>query len=148
MRLNVLVPVAGVIVGAAIGISTYTFAYSRAYSYATSDPAACANCHAMNRYYSGWIGGPHHAAAVCVDCHTPHEKTGKYMTKATDGVRHSFYFTTGRYPDAPQITATNREIVERACRRCHGQMVMAIDTRGRHGDAMSCLHCHPDVGHM
>ncbi len=150
MRPTLLVSLAAAVVGLAIGIGGYTFGYSRAYSYATSDPAACANCHAMSRYYAGWIGGPHHAAAVCVDCHTPHERTGKYATKATDGVRHSFYFTTGRYPDTPQITARNREIVEGACRHCHGDIVQAIDRRPGHarGETISCLRCHPDVGHM
>ncbi len=150
MRLTVLVPLASAVVGVAIGIGGYTFAYSRAYSYATSDPAACANCHAMNGHYSAWTVGPHHAAAVCVDCHTPHDTTGKYATKATDGVRHSYYFTVGRYPDAPLITAKNEEIVERQCRRCHGDMVLAIDTPSAHahGEGMPCLHCHPDAGHM
>ncbi len=150
MRLNVVVPLAAAAVGLAIGVGGYTFAYSHAYAYATSDPAACANCHAMNRYYDGWTGGPHHAAAVCVDCHTPHETTGKYATKATDGIRHSFYFTTGRYPEAPQMTARNRAIVEQACRRCHGDYVQAVDVGPAHAHSgkISCLHCHPDVGHM
>lgn len=147
MRLTHLVALAGTAVGLAFGIGGYTFAYSRAYSYATSDPAACANCHSMNQYYRGWTAGPHHAAAVCMDCHAPHELTGKYATKATDGLRHSFYFTTGRYPDAPQITAKDREVAERAC-RCHAEIVQAIDARPAHTAAISCLHCHPDVGHM
>ena len=150
MRPTLLLPLTGLAVGLAIGIGSYTFGYARAYSYASSDPAACANCHAMSRYYAGWIGGPHHTAAVCVDCHTPHATTGKYATKATDGVRHSFYFTTGRYPDVPQITDRNREIVEGQCRHCHGEMVQAIDARPAHARAagISCLRCHPEVGHM
>lgn len=148
MRLTSLVAVAGTTVGLALGIGGYTFAYSRAYSYATSDPAACANCHSMSQYYAGWMGGPHHAAAVCIDCHAPHELAGKYATKASDGLRHSFYFTVGRYPDVPQITTKDREVVERACRSCHADIVQAIDFHPGHSAGISCLHCHPDAGHM
>ena len=148
MNLKLVVPLAAAAVGLAIGVGSYTFAYSHAYSYASSDPAVCANCHAMSRYYAGWVGGPHHAAAGCIDCHAPHSTAGKYATKATDGVRHSYFFTTGRYPEVSRMTESNREVVEQACRHCHRELVQAVDSRSAHGGAISCLHCHPDVGHM
>ena len=39
----------GVIIGIAVGIGVYTFAYAKGWSYFTDDPAACANCHVMQR---------------------------------------------------------------------------------------------------
>ncbi len=36
--------VAGVAVGLAVGIGSYTFVYARGASYLTNDPGACANC--------------------------------------------------------------------------------------------------------
>jgi hypothetical protein len=52
---------------------------------------------------------------------------GKYVTKAQNGFWHSFYFTTGRYPDPLRITERNREVTEQACRYCHTPIVEAID---------------------
>lgn len=150
MRLTVLFAVVGALIGLTIGIGGYTFAYAKGVTYLTNDPAACANCHAMSQYHTGWMRGAHRSAAVCNDCHVPHELTGKYATKAANGVRHSYYFTSGRYPDTPQITERTREILEQACRRCHAELVQEIDTVPAHARAaeVSCLRCHPDVGHM
>jgi len=68
VRLTLLVVVLGALIGAAAGIGGYTFVYARGYSYFTNDPAACANCHAMDAYYASWMKSRHHAAAVCNDC--------------------------------------------------------------------------------
>ena len=57
-----IVIVAGVL-GAALGLGSYTFAYARGWSYLTDNPRACANCHIMNEQYDGWIKSSHQAVA-------------------------------------------------------------------------------------
>ncbi len=138
-----------VLVGVFAGVSGYAFIYAKGYSYLLNDPRACANCHAMNDQYSGWIKSSHHSAATCNDCHTPHNFVGKYAVKASNGFFHSFYFTTGKYPDVIQITKFDREVVEGACRHCHAAITQDIDAGGAHGTAESlhCTRCHLSVGH-
>jgi len=143
MRLTLAI--AAILLGAALGLGGYTFIYAKGYSYLTNDPRACANCHVMDGYYASWMKGPHHGVAVCNDCHTPHDLAGKYATKASNGFRHSFYFTSGRYPDAVEISARNRSVTEGACRSCHRDIVEAIES---HGDRISCIRCHAEVGHL
>jgi cytochrome c nitrite reductase small subunit len=141
----------GVALGAAIGIGGYTFIYAKGYSYLTNNPQACANCHIMQEHYDGWVKSSHRAVAVCNDCHTPPGLIGKYMTKASNGFWHSFYFTLGGYPDPIQITRRNHNITEQACRKCHSEIVEAIE--GVYGDdddsrELSCVRCHSTVGHL
>ena len=135
--------------GLAIGIAGYTFVYARGSSYLTNDPAACANCHVMNDYYSAWLKGSHRAAAACNDCHTPPGFFGKYATKASNGFWHSFAFTTGRFPDPLRIKPHNRAITEEACRHCHGDIVVAMEgvNPGASGQQIACIRCHEAVGH-
>jgi cytochrome c nitrite reductase small subunit len=161
---------AAIAIGLALGLGAFTFVYAKGYSYMTNDPAACANCHIMSEHFSAWQKGSHKTVATCNDCHTPHNLLGKYMVKAQNGFWHSFYFTTGKYPDPLRITPRNREVTEGACRYCHEQMVAAIDplpsgarnaprdSAGRpipvavssaHADQeASCIRCHEYVGHM
>lgn len=155
--------IAAVLVGVAVGLSAYTFGYAKGYSYLTNDPAACANCHVMSEHFEAWNKSSHRAVATCNDCHTPHTVIGKYATKANNGFWHSFYFTTGRFPDPLRITDRNRRVTERACRDCHEEIVAAIDPRpngGGDGDRSvslranpahtetSCIRCHRYVGHL
>jgi cytochrome c nitrite reductase small subunit len=114
-------------VGLAAGLGTFTFGYAKGASYLTDDPAACANCHVMSEHFAAWQKGSHRAAATCNSCHTPHNVVGKYTTKALNGFWHSFYFTTGRYPDPLRITERNRRVTEQTCRDCHQPVVDAID---------------------
>lgn len=118
-----------VAVGVAAGLGVFTFGYAKGASYLTNDPAACANCHVMSEHFSAWEKGSHRAVATCNDCHTPHDLVGKYVTKARNGFWHSFYFTTGGYPDPLRITERNRKVTEQACRYCHQPIVDAIDPR-------------------
>jgi cytochrome c nitrite reductase small subunit len=136
-----------VALGMAAGLGGYTFVYARGASYLTNDPRACANCHVMSEHYAGWMRSSHRSVATCNDCHTPPGLVGKYMTKASNGFWHSFAFTTGRFPDPLLIKGHNRDIAEAACRKCHADMVSAMD--GGHGtaDAVSCIRCHGAVGH-
>ncbi|HUP50012.1 MAG TPA: cytochrome c nitrite reductase small subunit [Thermoanaerobaculia bacterium] len=151
MRVTTIsIVVLGLLIGAAAGLGAYTFVYAKGYSYLTNDPAACANCHVMNDYYAGWVKGTHRAAAVCNDCHTPHDLAGKYATKASNGFWHSFYFTTGHYPDNLEIRPSNAEVTEGACRHCHQEIVLAITAHPARAEEerFSCVRCHDGVGHM
>ena len=64
--------VLAIALGVLTGIGAHTFRYAEGFSYFSSDPAACKNCHVMNDVFDSWRKGPHHACAVCVDCHLPH----------------------------------------------------------------------------
>ena len=75
------------------------------------------------------------------------EAKDKYATKARNGFWHSFYFTTGGFPEPIRIGARNREITEGACRHCHAAVVDAIDHAHGPGRQLDCIRCHQDVGH-
>jgi cytochrome c nitrite reductase small subunit len=141
--------VLGVLAGGLLGVGAYAFLYARGYSYLLDNPAACANCHAMRTQYDAWVKSSHHAAATCNDCHTPRNLVGKYLIKASNGFFHSFYFTTGHYPDTVRITTFDLRLTEAACRRCHESVTEAIDANNVHGRAPSlrCTRCHDSVGH-
>jgi cytochrome c nitrite reductase small subunit len=73
------------------------------------------------------------------------------MTKGLNGFWHSFYFTTGRYPDPIRITERNQQVTEMACRKCHAEITQAIDpahTTTAEAGGLSCTKCHNDVGHI
>lgn len=138
-----------------MGLGGYTFVYAKGSSYMTNDPRACANCHVMEGHFSGWLRSSHRAVATCNDCHTPPGLIPKYATKASNGFWHSFAFTSGDFPDPLRIKAHNRAIAEQACRKCHAEIVDAIDHPGTgvyaEEDAgpqgWSCIRCHGAVGH-
>lgn len=156
---------ATVLIGLVGGLGAFTFGVAKGHSYLRDDPAACANCHVMQDYYAAWERGSHRAVATCNSCHTPHNIVGKYYTKALNGFWHSFYFTTGNYPDPIRITPGNARITENACRGCHEQLTAAITPSARrtsgtepevhptlagHGaedKSASCVRCHATVGH-
>lgn len=152
MKINLFTTAAvilGLLIGLAVGVGGYTFIYAKGSSYLTNDPAACANCHVMSDQYAGWTKSSHHAVAACNDCHTPHSLIPKYVVKARNGFWHSFYFTSGRFPEPIRITERNFRVTEGACRSCHEDIVLAIE--GPHGDEKSetsCIQCHRNVGHM
>jgi cytochrome c nitrite reductase small subunit len=140
----------GVAIGACAGLGAYTFVYAKGASYLSSDPRACANCHIMQEQFDGWSHSSHRAVAGCNDCHTPPDAVGKWTTKALNGFWHSFYFTTGAYPEPIRIQQRNREVTEAACRYCHQPMVEAMATghTGRGEEETSCIRCHASVGHL
>ncbi len=135
-------------IGVAAGIGGYTFVYARGASYLGHDPAACRNCHVMEEQYSGWLDGSHRSAAACNDCHTPANFVGKWTVKALNGFRHSWAFTTGRYPEPIEIVAFDRRITEAQCRHCHQDIVDQIAGPHGRGEAIACLRCHASVGHL
>ena len=139
-----------VLAGAAAGLGAYTFTYAKGYSYLVDEPSACANCHVMNDHFGAWLKSSHRAVATCNGCHTPHALVPKYYVKAKNGFWHSFYFTTGDYPDPIRITAPTHDVVEANCRDCHARITAAIDHGARPSapaDALTCTRCHRHVGH-
>lgn len=145
-KLSVVVAVA---LGLALGIGGFTFVYARGASYLTNDPATCINCHVMGPGHARWLGSSHHASAVCNDCHAPHDVVGKYVTKATNGVRHALAFTTGRFADSIQLKAESRDTTNRACESCHrGLVEMLMPASVRDSEITDCVRCHRMVGHV
>ena len=134
--------------GAAVGITGYTFVYAKGASYLSNDPRACANCHVMQDHLDGWIKSSHRSVATCNDCHTPAGLIPKYFTKADHGFFHSLAFTTGEFHDPIQMKARSRKVTEGACRRCHQDIVHDIEIIQTAGTTVSCLRCHANVGHM
>lgn len=132
--------------GVMAGVGGYTFVYAEGGSYLSDNASACANCHVMQGHFDAWAKSSHHAVATCNDCHTPHDFFGKYMTKARNGLHHSVAFTLGGFHEPIQITETDRQVVEGACRYCHAEVVSAIETHAD-GPALDCVRCHTDVGH-
>ena len=147
-----VVRVVAIVAACAIGMVTavggYTFIYAKGYSYLTNDPAACANCHVMEDHYRGWMKSSHRAVATCNDCHTPPGLLPKYATKAINGFNHSVAFTTGRFPEPLRITPRNENVTEKACRKCHADIVDAIEGPRPEDNRLSCIRCHSTVGHL
>jgi cytochrome c nitrite reductase small subunit len=139
--------VMGLGLGLVAGVGGYTFVYAKGYSYLTNNPAACVNCHVMREQYDGWVKSSHRNAATCNDCHTPANLVGKYATKASNGFWHSYYFTSGSFPEPIRITERSRQITEQSCRKCHAEITQAIEGPHRPGQETECLRCHNSVGH-
>lgn len=134
--------------GITLGIGVFTFGYARGGSYLTDSPEACANCHVMHEQHQSWMKSSHRAAAVCNDCHTPPGVVPKYATKALNGFLHSWAFTTGLFSDEIIITGRNHSVTERACLKCHADIVNGIRGARGHRDDVSCVSCHRTVGHQ
>ncbi|TMA73897.1 MAG: cytochrome c nitrite reductase small subunit [Deltaproteobacteria bacterium] len=140
--------VLGALLGAAVGIGGYTFVYARGYSYLIDDPQACMNCHVMREQFDGWVKSSHRSVATCNSCHTPHRFFAKWFVKAENGFRHSFAFTTGRFPEPIRIVPADLKVTESTCRSCHAAIVDAIDSQHAPGRELSCVRCHRNVGHL
>ena len=141
--------VLAIVLGLFIGMGLYTFTYGQGFSYLSTDPKACVNCHIMQDEYDSWQKGTHHTAARCVDCHLPHSFIPKYIAKADEGWRHSKAFTLQNFHEPIQITPHDSQILQNNCVRCHGDFVHAIlgDATDRPEDAVRCVHCHHGAGH-
>src|SRR6056297_3636671 len=135
--------------GAFIGTGVYTFYYAEGFSYFSTDPRACVNCHIMQPQYDSWQNSSHHAAATCVDCHLPHDFVGKYIAKAENGYHHSKAFTFQNFHEPIQITEKNHRILEENCVHCHKDMTEVMLAYNEEVGILpiDCTHCHLDVGH-
>lgn len=133
-------------VGILAGLGLMTFTYAEGFSYLSSAPRACVNCHIMRPEYDGWQKASHHSVATCVDCHLPVDFVGKYMAKALNGWNHSKAFTLQNFPEPIVITPLNARILQANCLRCHEDMVHNL-AMARGGEAPECVQCHEAVGH-
>lgn len=135
--------------GVFLGVSGFTFYYAKGFSYLSTDPKACANCHVMQPQYDGWQKSSHHAAAVCADCHMPQGFIAKYYTKAENGYLHSKAFTLQNYPDPIQIRDSSLRVLNSACLKCHADLTYHIEQRAttKQDEIRNCTRCHSGVGH-
>jgi len=134
--------------GLAGGIGAYTFVYAKGGSYLSNNPNACANCHIMQDHLDAWVKSSHRSVATCNDCHTPPGLVPKYFTKADHGFFHSLAFTTDKFHEPIRMKERSRRVVEGACRKCHQDIVHDIEAPRTAGEGMSCIRCHPGVGHL
>jgi len=142
-----IIAIAAVImVGVLGGLGTFTFVYGKGYTYLGTDPAACANCHAMTDHYSAWQASSHKNVATCNDCHLSHYPIGKWITKADNGFFHSIAFTTDMFHEPIEIKPRNRRVTQAACLYCHEDFVHALEADAG-GEDLLCARCHTDVGH-
>src|SRR5581483_6322772 len=81
------------LLGIPVGIGAFTFVYAKGFSYLSTDPRACVNCHIMNAQYDAWLKSGHRHTATCVQCHLPDHGLAKWVAKADHGFRHSMAFT-------------------------------------------------------
>ena len=131
-----------------VGIGAFTFVYAKGFSYLSTDPRACANCHVMNLQYDAWVKSGHRHVATCVECHLPHSGISKWIAKADHGFRHSAAFTLQNFKEPIEITPHDRRLVQANCVRCHADLVQAVVVPpGPPRQELDCLHCHARAGH-
>ncbi|MBI3465344.1 MAG: cytochrome c nitrite reductase small subunit [Planctomycetes bacterium] len=134
-------------VGVLAGLGFFTFSYGEGWSYFSTDPRACVNCHVMQPEYDAWQHSSHHAVAGCIDCHLPHALVPKYLAKADNGWRHSWAFTFQDFHEPIQMHPRSRAILQHNCTQCHETTVHAMLAGRPEEQAPSCVRCHADVGH-
>ena len=143
---NRIVIAVGLMVGIPVGVGGYTFHYAEGWSYFSSNPKACMNCHIMGSHFESWSRSSHHTVAACNDCHASGNIFRKYAIKASNGYWHSWAFTTGRFKEPIEIKPHNREIVRESCLNCHKSFVESSHSQQRI-ETLDCLRCHANVGH-
>ncbi len=135
-------------VGVLLGTGAFTVRYAEGFSYLSSDPKACVNCHIMRDQYDGWQKASHHGVATCNDCHVPHALIPKYLVKAENGFWHSKGFTLQDFPEPIRLRAVSSRILQANCLHCHRDLVGDILGHGSGpGETTNCVHCHAAVGH-
>jgi cytochrome c nitrite reductase small subunit len=142
--LSVAIAIAVGIVG---GVGAFTFVYGHGFSYLTTEPEVCANCHIMHGHYDSWVTSSHADLAVCTDCHLGKGLFRKWLTKIDNGFFHGLAFTTGHFHEPIRIKPRNRRITQRTCLGCHADLVESMLTAEHAGETLLCVHCHSDVGH-
>ena len=145
LRLGVLL---ACLLGIPAGVGAFTFVYAKGFSYLSTDPRACVNCHVMNPQYDAWLKSGHRHTATCVECHLPHEGLAKWMAKAEHGFRHSAAFTLQNFKEPIEITPRDRRDRAGELRALpRGPRPRGGDAAGRARGALDCLHCHAGAGH-
>lgn len=136
--------------GLLVGVGAFTFQYASGFSYFSTDPEACRNCHIMNSQFDSWQKASHHTSALCVDCHLPASGLAKWVAKADNGYHHSKGFTFLDFHEPIMIKERNSRILQNNCLRCHEALVhdiVAGSTSSTDDGALRCVHCHRGVGH-
>jgi cytochrome c nitrite reductase small subunit len=146
-RIRYVTGVLAALFGLLAGIGSFTFGYGQGWSYLSSDPQACANCHVMQGHFDSWQQSSHHHVAVCNDCHLPHHPVGKWVTKGDNGFFHSLAFTLENYHEPIQIKPRNARVTQHACLHCHADLVHELLPSTAEDEMLSCVHCHASVGH-
>ncbi len=146
MRLALLPALTATLAGLLLGVGGTTFLYAEGFSYLSTDPAACANCHIMWPQYDAWQKASHHTAATCADCHLPADFPRTYLAKSENGWNHSKAFTLQNFPEPIVITAKNAAILHANCLRCHADLIHDQAVASTEG-APRCVRCHVAVGH-
>lgn len=142
----------------AIGYFVYLINASKAFSYLSSDPKACINCHVMNTQYATWQHSAHARVATCIECHLPNNGSvvDKYLAKAKDGWNHSVAFTLQTYDHAIKISEDGAKRVQENCISCHSSisstLVQNSDKYHKFDDpsvatGRKCWECHKGVPH-
>jgi cytochrome c nitrite reductase small subunit len=134
--------------GVLAGLGLVTAHVSRAASYLSDAPETCMNCHVMTPQYVTWQHSSHREAAVCNDCHVPHDGfVRQYAFKAQDGLRHARVFTLRQEPQVIRLSAGAAPVVEANCRRCHGDLLAHLPREESRKAGPRCWDCHRDVPH-
>lgn len=136
-----------ILIAVPTGTSVATFIYAKGFSYLSSNPKACMNCHVMESHYNAWTASSHRSVAACNDCHTSGSFVSKYGQKALNGFLHSWAFTTGLFHEPIQIKGFNRKIAMKNCLNCHSNLIEASRFQHAGFGNNNCLSCHQGVGH-
>jgi cytochrome c nitrite reductase small subunit len=143
-----------ILLGILTGLGSLALYISNAASYLSDRPEACMNCHVMASEYATWQRGSHARAAVCNDCHVPHDNfLKKFAFKAKDGLRHATIFTLRMEPQVIKLNKAAIPVVQKNCVRCHVNLVENVspsETRGESfhsGESRLCWECHRQTPH-
>ena len=133
-----------VCLGGVLGLAIAVGRIANATSYLSDSPKTCINCHVMGDAYASWERGSHGRVAKCVDCHIPHgNPVAKLAFKSTDGMKHSYVFTTGGEPQVLQLSPGAVPVVQANCVRCHAETFAMVRLAG--SSERKCWDCHSNI---
>ncbi len=139
-----------------LGMFAYLAQESKMFSYLSSDPKACINCHTMNTHYATWQHSSHREIADCVDCHLPQDTlVNKLIAKSKDGFNHSLAMTLGNYGYNLRISTDAAKRIQANCIACHEGLVSQMLENSQLYQQFSshvpmgrkCWDCHRTVPH-
>jgi len=132
------------LVGIAVGVALLLARIADAASYLSDSPRTCMNCHVMTDAYTTWQRGSHARVALCTDCHVPHTNlVAAVAFKATDGLKHSYVFTTRTEPQVIKLSQRAVPVVQTNCLRCHDQELAMV--RLAASSERKCWDCHDNI---
>ncbi len=140
---------------AVVGMFFYLAAISKMFSYLSSDPKVCINCHTMNTHFATWQHSSHRERATCVDCHLPPSFINKMISKTRDGYNHSFAMTFKTYGYNLRVSDDAARRIQDNCISCHKYIVSQMLDNAKLYDkteshvqmGRKCWDCHRGVPH-